>query len=83
VVIHPPQPLATTQQRQTCLGHHLANARNTTLIGEHMPVEWADLEPALAAAMANVGIEIDRGPWVAALAASGYEVFDQPDGRPR
>jgi len=45
------------------------------LIGEHIPVEWADLEPGRAAAMVKVGIETDRGPWVAALAATGYEVF--------
>ena len=45
------------------------------LIGEHTPVEWADLEPGRAAAMVKVGIETDRGPWVAALAAAGYEVF--------
>ena len=45
------------------------------LIGEHTPIEWADLEPDRAAAMVKVGIETDRGPWVAALAATGYEVF--------
>jgi transposase len=45
------------------------------LIGEHTPIEWADLEPGRAAAMVKVGIETDRGPWVAALAATGYEVF--------
>jgi transposase len=45
------------------------------LIGEHAPTEWSDLEPALAAAMVKVGIETDRGPWVAALSAAGYEVF--------
>jgi transposase len=45
------------------------------LIGEHTPVEWADLEPDRAEAMVKVGIETDRGPWVAALAAAGYEVF--------
>jgi transposase len=45
------------------------------LIGEHTPIEWADLEPDRAAAMVKVGIETDRGPWVAALAAAGYEVF--------
>ncbi len=45
------------------------------LIGEHMPAGWGDLEPALAAAMVKVGIETDRGPWVAALATAGYEVF--------
>jgi transposase len=45
------------------------------LIGEYTPVEWADLQPDRAAAMVKVGIETDRGPWVAALAATGYEVF--------
>ena len=45
------------------------------LIGEHTPSEWADLEPDRAAAMVKVGIETDRGPWVAALVAAGYEVF--------
>src|SRR5664279_4281551 len=45
------------------------------LIGEHTPIEWADLEPGRAASMVKVGIETDRGPWVAALAATGYEVF--------
>jgi len=33
------------------------------------------LEPGVAAARVKVGIETDRGPWVAALAAAGYEVF--------
>ena len=45
------------------------------LKGKHTPIEWADLEPGRAAAMVKVGIETDRGPWVAALAATGYEVF--------
>lgn len=45
------------------------------LIAEHMPAEWADLDPGEAAAMVKVGIETDRGPWVAALVAAGYEVF--------
>ena len=45
------------------------------LIGEHMPDRWVDLEPAVAAARVKVGIETDRGPWVAALVAAGYEVF--------
>src|SRR5450631_1219745 len=30
------------------------------LIGEHAPIEWADLEPGRAAAMVKVGIETDR-----------------------
>ena len=52
------------------------------LIAERMPAQWADLEPGQAAAMVKVGIESDRGPWVAALIITGY-VRDQPDvGRP-
>ena len=45
------------------------------LIAEQMPDDWADLEPGQAAAMVQVGIETDRGPWVAALVAAGYQVF--------
>jgi len=45
------------------------------LIAEHAPPEWADLEPQAAAALVKVGIETDRGAWVAALVAAGYEVF--------
>ena len=45
------------------------------LIAEHAPARWAELEPGDAAAMVKVGIETDRGAWVAALVATGYEVF--------
>jgi transposase len=45
------------------------------LIAEQLPPEWADLEPQEAVARVKVGIETDRGPWVAALVAAGYEVF--------
>ena len=45
------------------------------LVAEHMPDAWADLEPGKAAAMVKVGIETDRGSWVTALVAAGYEVF--------
>ena len=45
------------------------------LIAERMPEEWADLAPGEAAARVKVGIETDRGSWVAALVAAGYEVF--------
>ena len=41
------------------------------LIGEHMSEGWAEWEPAQTAAMVKVGIETDRGPWVAALVAGG------------
>jgi len=45
------------------------------LIAEFMPSEWAEWEPAQAAAMVKVGIETDRGAWVSALVSAGYEVF--------
>jgi transposase len=46
-----------------------------TLIATHLPEEWTDLEPGQAQALVKVGIETDRGPWVAALVAAGYEVY--------
>jgi transposase len=45
------------------------------LIAEQMPDSWVDLDPGEAAARVKVGIETDRGSWVAALVAAGYEVF--------
>lgn len=45
-------------------------ARLHALIGQ-----FADPDDAAGAAQALVGIETDRGPWVAALAAAGYRVF--------
>jgi transposase len=45
------------------------------MIAAHLPEEWADLEPGAAQAEVKVGIETDRGPWVAALVAAGYEVY--------
>lgn len=45
------------------------------LVAELMPDDWADLEPGEAASRVKVGIETDRGPWVGALTAAGYEVF--------
>jgi transposase len=45
------------------------------LVGEHLPEGWADWDPAEVAGMVKVGIETDRGPWVTALVATGYEVF--------
>jgi len=38
------------------------------LIGRHLP---ADAEPG----QVLIGIETDRGPWVAALIAVGYRVY--------
>lgn len=46
-----------------------------SLIGEYQLPEWADLEPGEAASRVKIGIETDRGPWVAALLAAGYQVF--------
>jgi hypothetical protein len=40
-----------------------------------VPQDWAELDPVTAAAPVKVGIETDRGPWVAALVAAGDEVF--------
>src|SRR5204862_1198289 len=45
------------------------------LIAEHVPAEWADLDPAEAAVRVKIGIETDRGPWVQALIAAGYRVY--------
>jgi transposase len=44
-------------------------ARLHALLGEHL----GDADPDEAGVL--VGIETDRGPWVAALSAAGYEVF--------
>jgi transposase len=45
------------------------------LIAQFFPEEWAELEPGEAASRVKVGIETDRGQWVQALIAAGYEVF--------
>ncbi|HVL83981.1 MAG TPA: IS110 family transposase [Pseudonocardia sp.] len=46
------------------------------LIAEHLGDDAVDSETGmLAAGQVVVGIETDRGPWVAALLAAGYEVF--------
>ncbi|MHA6784619.1 IS110 family RNA-guided transposase [Pseudonocardia saturnea] len=46
------------------------------LIAEHLDDGEVDGETGmLAAGTVVVGIETDRGPWVAALVAAGYEVF--------
>jgi transposase len=50
-------------------------SRLHALIGEHRPREWAELDPVDAARRVKIGIETDRGPWVQALGAAGYEVF--------
>lgn len=45
------------------------------LIAERMPGDLVDLDPVDAARMVKVGIETDRGSWVVAMVAAGYEVF--------
>jgi transposase len=45
------------------------------LIARFAPADWAELDPGEAESRVKVGIETDRGPWVAALIAAGYEVF--------
>ncbi|HET7355848.1 MAG TPA: IS110 family transposase, partial [Nocardioidaceae bacterium] len=50
-------------------------SRLHALIAEAMPAEWAELDDAEAAHRVKIGIETERGPWVAALVAAGYEVF--------
>jgi transposase len=45
------------------------------LVAEHAPADWLDLPPEQVADRVVVGIETDRGPWVTALRAAGYQVF--------
>lgn len=45
------------------------------LVAEHGSASWGDLRPEEVAAQVVVGIETDRGPWVTALRAAGYQVF--------
>src|SRR5690349_24664357 len=48
-------------------------ARLHAMIGEHLGEDAVDAEGREAEVL--VGIETDRGPWVAALVAAGYTVF--------
>ena len=45
------------------------------LVADHIPAEWVDLTAEEIANRVVVGIESDRGPWVTALRAAGYQVF--------
>jgi transposase len=45
------------------------------LVAEHAPADWAELPAEEVASRVIVGIETDRGPWVTALRATGYQVF--------
>ena len=46
-----------------------------SLVAGQMPDDWVDRDPSEVTALVKVGIETDRGSWVAALVAAGYEVF--------
>jgi transposase len=50
-------------------------SRLHALIAAAMPESWAELGEGEAVSRVKVGIETDRGSWVAALVAAGYEVF--------
>src|SRR5439155_21565385 len=50
-------------------------SRLHALIAEHAPPHWADRDPDEIAGQVRVGIETDRGPWVQALVAAGYQVY--------
>jgi transposase len=50
-------------------------SRLHALIAACMPAEWADLPEGEAACRVKIGIETERGPWVQALVAAGYQVF--------
>lgn len=45
------------------------------LVAQHAAAVWADLPPEQISAQVIIGIETDRGPWVTALRAAGYQVF--------
>jgi transposase len=51
------------------------STRLHALIAQFVPERWAVLEPGEVASRVKVGIETDRGQWVQALIAAGYEVF--------
>jgi transposase len=50
-------------------------SRLHALLADHLPEEWADPDTGTAAGRVVVGIETDRGAWVAALVAAGYRVY--------
>jgi transposase len=45
------------------------------LVAAHAPAEWSELPSEDVPGRVVIGIESDRGPWVAALRAAGYRVF--------
>jgi len=50
-------------------------SRLHALLAGHLPEEWADPGTGTVTGRVVVGIESDRGPWVQALIAAGYQVY--------
>src|SRR4051794_28328357 len=50
-------------------------ARLHELIAEHLTDDDVDPETGLVAPSVLIGIETDRGTWVSALVAAGYQLF--------
>jgi hypothetical protein len=50
-------------------------SRLHALLADHIPEEWVDPDSGQISHRVTVGIETDRGPWVQALVAAGYQVF--------
>jgi len=50
-------------------------SRLHALLADHLPEEWADPDTGTVGARVVIGIETDRGTWVAALVAAGYQVY--------
>jgi len=50
-------------------------SRLHALIAGLLPEDWADPPPGEAARRVKVGTGTERGSWVAALVAAGYEMF--------
>jgi hypothetical protein len=57
-------------------------SRLHALIAAAMPPEWAELDDAEAAGRVKVGIETERGPWVAALVAAAMRCSRSTRKRP-
>jgi len=50
-------------------------SRLHALLADHLGQEWVEAETGPGGAQVVVGIETDRGSWVQALTAAGYEVY--------
>jgi transposase len=50
-------------------------ARLHALLAEHLSEHWADPQTGSVGHRVHVGIETDRGAWVSALVAAGYQVY--------